>query len=213
MKLKVCGITTVAQLQKLQELAVDYAGLIFYKKSKRYALEGLKAEKSSIQNIQIRKVGIFVNADMGFLKSCIQDFGLAAVQLHGDESVEYCAALQKEVEVIKVFRISDKTKDIDALLEPFQNASDYFLFDTDTESYGGSGRRFDWGLLQTAAISKPFFLSGGIGPEDIDNLKRFEHPFFYAVDVNSRFEIEPGLKDLEKVQAFTIALKQPSWIK
>jgi phosphoribosylanthranilate isomerase len=213
MKLKVCGITTLAQLQMLVELAVDYAGLIFYEKSKRYAWGKLKAETSRIQNLQIKKIGVFVNADMGFLKSCIQDFGLKAVQLHGDESVEYCAAIQKEIEVIKVFRMNDQIKDVDALLEPYQNVSDYFLFDTDTEGYGGSGKRFDWNLLQTPAINKSFFLSGGIGSGDIDFLKSFEHPFFYAVDINSRFETEPGLKDMEKVQAFANALKQPLWTK
>jgi phosphoribosylanthranilate isomerase len=213
MKLKVCGITTVAQLEKLQELAVDYAGLIFYEKSKRYAWECLQSEKFEIRKLQIKKIGVFVNADMGILKSCVQSFGLTAVQLHGDESVEYCAAIQKETEVIKVFRMSDKTKDVDALLEPYQKVSDYFLFDTDTESYGGSGRRFDWSQLQTATIGKPFFLSGGIGPEDMEKLKSFKHPFFYAVDVNSRFETSPGLKDMEKVQTFANALKQPLWTK
>jgi phosphoribosylanthranilate isomerase len=213
MKLKVCGITTVAQLQHLQELAVDCAGLILYEKSKRYAWGKLQAETLKVRNLSIKKVGVFVNADMGFLKSCIQDFGLAAVQLHGDESPEYCAALQKEIKVIKVFRIGDSANNVDTLLEPYQPVSDYFLFDTDTTGYGGSGKRFDWRVLQAAAINKPFFLSGGIGPDDMSILKSFEHPFVYGVDVNSRFETAPGIKDMEKVQAFVNALKQPSWIK
>lgn len=213
MKVKVCGITTIEQLQQLQELDVDYAGLIFYEKSKRYAYEKLKTQKSKVKSIPLEKVGVFVNADMGFLKSCVVDFGLTAVQLHGDETPQFCEALQKEVEVIKVFRINNKTTDVDALVEPFQNASAYFLFDTDTESYGGSGQRFDWTLLEKAKIGKPFFLSGGIGPDDVERLKRFQHPHLYAIDVNSRFETAPGLKDLKKIKTFVHALKQPVWTK
>ena len=146
---------------------------------------------------------------MGFLKSCIQNFGLSAVQLHGDEPPEFCEALRKAASVIKVFRISGTTQNIDALIEPYQNSCDYFLFDTDTESYGGSGKRFDWNLLKKANISKPFFLSGGIGPDDMEDLKSFNHTHFYAIDVNSRFEITPGSKDMEKVKTFVNALKQP----
>lgn len=213
MKLKVCGITTVEQLQKLQAFEVDYAGLIFYEKSKRYAKEKLQTQAAQIRTLPIKKVGVFVNADMGFLKSCVRDFGLAAVQLHGDETPGYCAAVPQEVEVIKVFRMSEKTNDIDAIIEPFQHVSDYFLFDTDTEAYGGSGRRFDWRILETAHIGKPFFLSGGIGPDDMGILKSFNHPYLYAVDVNSRFETAPGIKDMQTVKTFGSELKQSLWIK
>lgn len=213
MKLKVCGITTIEQLQQLQDLNVDYAGLIFYEGSKRYAWEKIQNEKFKIQNLAIKKVGVFVNADMGFLKSCVQDFGLSAVQLHGDETQDYCAALQNRVDVIKVFRISDKTGDVDALIEPFQDVCNYFLFDTDTTTYGGSGKRFDWTILEKATINKPFFLSGGISPDDMGILKSFEHSHFYAADVNSRFETAPGIKDLGKVKTFVTALKQSLWIK
>jgi phosphoribosylanthranilate isomerase len=209
MKVKVCGITTLEQLKQLQELEVAYAGLIFYEGSKRFALEKLKNRKAEIKNLPIKKVGVFVNADMGFLKSCVQDFGLSAVQLHGDETPEYCKMLQKETTVIKVFRIHEDLKNIDTLLAPFQNVCDYFLFDTDTKSYGGSGKRFDWNILKTAEIKKPFFLSGGIGLDDMDILKSFQHPFLYAVDVNSRFETAPGMKDMTKVRTFLTTLKQP----
>ena len=212
MKIKVCGLTTIEQLQQLQHV-VDYAGLIFYEGSKRYAYEKLKDQEDVIKNLEIKKVGVFVNADMGFLKSCIQDFGLSAVQLHGDETPEFCATLQNEIDIIKVFRINDETKDVDALLHPFQQVSNYFLFDTDTKMYGGSGKRFDWTVLENANINKPFFLSGGIGPADMDILKSFQHPFFYAVDINSRFETTPGIKDIEKIKTFVSTLKQPTWIK
>jgi phosphoribosylanthranilate isomerase len=95
------------------------------------------------------------------------------------------------------------------MIEPYQTVSDYFLFDTDTTMYGGSGRRFDWTILKKAAINKPFFLSGGIGPDDIDILKSFTHPYLNAVDINSRFEITPGIKDMDKLKTFLNDLKQP----
>lgn len=213
MKLKVCGITTVEQLAQLEALDVDYAGFIFYPKSKRYAFEKLQPYKKEIRNVDVKKVGVFVNADMGFLKSLITDLDLSAVQLHGDETPEYCAQLQMHVDIIKVFRISETIKDIDLLVEPFQLVCSYFLFDTDTTTYGGSGRRFDWTILKSARINKPFFLSGGIGPDDMGILKSFSHPFLYAVDVNSRFETAPGVKNMAKLKPFVTALKQPAWIK
>jgi phosphoribosylanthranilate isomerase len=214
MKIKVCGITTVSQLKQLQELGADYAGLIFYPESKRYAYEKLKSQRAEIKNLKIRKAGVFVNAGMDFLKSCITDYGLSAVQLHGDETPEYCNALKGEVEVIKVFRIGDKAFDIDEQARLFENSCHYFLFDTDSAAYGGSGKRFNWAVLQNATIGKPFLLSGGIGPHDIEAVQQFRHPFLYAVDINSRFETTPGVKDMERVKSFVNNLKVPTlWIK
>ena len=207
MKLKVCGLTTPEQLQQLQEFGIDYAGLIFYEKSGRYAHEKLKPVQTEIKKIEIKKVGVFVNADMGFLKSLIAAYGLTAVQLHGDETPAYCSELNKVTDVIKVFRISDATSEIDAVVAPFQTAASYFMFDTDTKAYGGSGKRFDWTVLKNATIGKPFFLSGGIGPDDVTTLQQFQHPFLYAVDINSRFEIKPGIKDLAKVKTFANKFK------
>lgn len=211
MKLKVCGIKKVEQLQQLQKLGVDYAGLIFYEGSKRYAHEKLYSFKSQIRNLEIKKVGVFVNANMGFLKSLIQYYYLDAVQLHGDETPQVCESVRSRAEVIKVFRIGDATKNIDKLIKPFQAVCDYFLFDTDTAAYGGSGKRFDWTVLEKAAINKPFFLSGGIGPEDVGLLKTFTHPFLYAVDVNSRFEVRPGVKDMGLLKPFVNAFKQNAY--
>src|SRR5215218_9743579 len=179
MNLKVCGNTTVEQLQQLAALKIEYAGLIFYEGSKRYAYEKLHKNQAQIKALPIKKVGVFVNAGMGFLKSCIAGFGLDAVQLHGNESPDYCMELLKETLVIKVFRISEATTDIDALVAPFQSVCQYYLFDTDTAGYGGSGKHFNWALLKSAIINKPFFLSGGIGPDDATSVKTFEHPFFY----------------------------------
>jgi phosphoribosylanthranilate isomerase len=214
MKIKVCGITTVEQLVQLQEGGVDYAGLIFYPKSKRYAHEKLNDQQAAIKNVDIIKVGVFVNADMDLLKSCIREYNLSAVQLHGDETPEFCDALKNEIDVIKVFRIGEAALDIDERIRPFQNSCAYFLFDTDTTEYGGSGKRFDWTLLQKAIIGKPFFLSGGIGPDDIEELQRFSHPYLHAIDINSRFETAAGIKNMESVQNFINQLNALSlWIK
>ncbi|HUQ97226.1 MAG TPA: phosphoribosylanthranilate isomerase [Chitinophagaceae bacterium] len=213
MKLKVCGLTTSEQIEQVQKLGIDYAGLIFYEKSVRYALPHLEKEKEKIRIIDIKKVGVFVNADMGFLKSLVSHFNLAAVQLHGDETPAYCAELQNEIDVIKVFRISAKTENIDALVVPFMDVCTYFLFDTDTEGYGGSGNRFDWTILCNATIGKPFFLSGGIREEDAAALKSFTHPYFYAADINSRFETAPGIKDMEKVKRFKNSFNTSTWTK
>lgn len=208
MKLKVCGITEIKQLRELQDLEVDYAGIIFYEGSKRYAHRKLERQQPEIKTLSLKKAGVFVNADMGFLKSLVSGYGLHAVQLHGDESPEFCASLMRETTVIKVFRIGDAVKNIDELIEPYQQSCHYFLFDTDTTQYGGSGKRFDWTVLQQSRINKPFFLSGGIGPDDMGILKSFTHSFLYALDINSRFETAPGLKNMAYVKTFANTLKQ-----
>jgi len=201
MKIKVCGITAVEQLQALQELGVDYAGMIFYEKSKRFVGYMLEDQLPLVNALDISRVGVFVNAEMDVVQKTIQDYSLTAVQLHGDETDEFCLDLMDKVQVIKVFRVADQ-KDIDGLVAPFQEVCHYFLFDTDTATYGGSGQQFDWGVLESAGINKPFFLSGGIGLEDVEKLKAFHHPYLYAVDVNSRFETSPGIKDMDKVADF-----------
>lgn len=201
MKVKVCGITRLEQLQQLQELGVDYAGMIFFEGSKRFAGDALQEDQEAIRALSIKRVGVFVNTELEIIEKAIADYGLTAVQLHGDETDEFCLELMDKAKVIKVFRMGGEAA-IDELVEPFQAACHYFLFDTDTASFGGSGKQFDWSVLQEAHIGKPFFLSGGIGPEDADKVKAFQHPYFYAVDVNSRFETEPGVKDMEKVKQF-----------
>jgi phosphoribosylanthranilate isomerase len=206
MKCKVCGITRLEQLQSLETLGADYAGLIFYEGSKRFVGERKEEEKKEMKNSAIKKVGVFVNATYETVLKAIKEYGLYAVQLHGDETDEFCLELMDKVKVIKVFRVKDEAG-IDEMVKPFEAVCHYFLFDTDTDAYGGSGKRFDWSLLQKAKVGKPFFLSGGIGPEDKERLRAFRHPHLYAVDVNSKFEIEPGVKDLKKVEAFLTRLK------
>lgn len=206
MKIKVCGITDLNQMQALQQLGVEYAGLIFYEGSKRFANEKLKNKGPAIKEIKIKKVGVFVDAGFETIRKAIVNYGLSAVQLHGDETADFCKKLMNETEVLKVFRIKKHTS-VDEMIQPFQNACTYFLFDTDSTLYGGSGKQFNWAVLTNASITKPFFLSGGIGLEDVEKIKEFKHSFLYGVDVNSKFETEPGKKDIQKVEKFITCLK------
>jgi len=201
MKIKVCGITRLEQLLQLEKMGVDYAGMIFFKGSKRYMGERLNEVQVAVRNTEIKKVGVFVNTELELIEQAIKDYGLYAVQLHGTETDEFCLELMDKVKVIKVFHIGSEAS-ADDLVEPFQAACHYFLFDTDTTSFGGSGKQFNWELIKNAAIGKPFFLSGGIGPGDVEKVKAFRHPYLHAIDVNSQFEAEPGLKDIEKVKQF-----------
>lgn len=201
MKLKVCGITSLTQLQQLEALSVDYAGLIFYEKSKRFAGERLLTDADEVKKFAISKVGVFVNAPLEEILQIVQRFNLQAVQLHGDEPPQFCEALRQHVPVVKVFRLSGR-EDVDEISKGFQEVCDYFLFDTATPGYGGSGQQFDREILLRAKIEKPFFLSGGLGPADADDLLNFHHPHLHAVDVNSRFETAPGIKDMRTIGLF-----------
>jgi phosphoribosylanthranilate isomerase len=206
MKLKVCGITELNQLQILEKLGVDFAGLIFYEGSKRYVGNKLSDQKSEIRNLKIKKVGVFVNATIKDIEETVNNYGLSFVQLHGDESPEFCKKVKELVPVIKAIRINDETN-LKKELEKFEDTCNYFLFDTDSKQYGGSGKKFNWEILLSTKINKPFFLSGGIGLQDIEEVKAFHHPMLFAIDVNSKFEISPGVKDLDQVKAFSKELK------
>lgn len=162
MKIKVCGITSVDQLIQLRELGADYAGLIFYEGSKRFVANNKHNEVYNFQITDIKKIGVFVNADFDSIINAINDYGLYGVQLHGDETDEFCMELMDKTKVIKVFRIGDQIN-IDELVEPFQNVCDYFMFDTapvqqqNNNNYGGTGKKFVWSILNKATIQKPFF--------------------------------------------------------
>ncbi|GAA4322640.1 phosphoribosylanthranilate isomerase [Flaviaesturariibacter amylovorans] len=201
MKLKVCGLTSIAQMERAHELGVDYVGLVLYAGSKRSALPFTEAAADELERVGISKIGVYVNEDAAKVMADTERYNLTAVQLHGDESPEYCAGLRDRVNIIKAFRIGADT-DIDALVAPYHAVCDYFLFDTRTEDYGGSGRSFDWKLLEKALVDKLFFLSGGIGPDDLEKIRSFYHPFLYCIDINSRFETEPGVKDMAVVATF-----------
>jgi phosphoribosylanthranilate isomerase len=201
MKLKVCGITQARQLKQLDELGVDYAGLIFYERSVRYVLNKLKSKDVQQMSLSLQKVGVFVNASQEDITTQVELYGLDLVQLHGDETPAFCSHISNNVTVIKAFRITQRNEqNIDWMVKPYEDSCDYYLFDTNrTGVYGGTGEKFDWEILKQNKINKPFFLSGGIGAKDIEKIKSFKHPFFYAIDVNSKVEVEDGIKDINAI--------------
>lgn len=201
--IKVCGIKYEDNLKKILPLGIDMVGFNFYPHSKRYLKEVIP-----IHHIppQILKVGVFVNQDIDIVKEKIELFNLDLVQLHGTESPEYCALLANEISVIKVFSIME-IKDF-AGCNNYQDCK-YFLFDTKTVQYGGSGNKFDWDLLQAYKGPVPFLLAGGIGPLDYKAINAIDHPYFWGVDINSKFEIEPGKKDIHLIGSFIHKLKKP----
>jgi phosphoribosylanthranilate isomerase len=208
MNTKVCGITQLKQLQQLDGLDIDFAGLIFYKDSPRYVGDKITAADLKNSDFDLKKVGVFVNADYDEIMQVVEDYGLDVVQLHGDESPELCEELSEDVEVIKAFKVSDSKVSIDEMVADYDEVCDYYLFDTaSSEVEGGTGRQFDWKVLSKAKIEKPFFLSGGIGVDDIAKVKAFKHPDYYAVDINSKVEKEPGVKDMALVLQFRQGLK------
>lgn len=208
MKIKVCGITTISQIEELNKMGVDYVGMIFYEKSPRYALPKLKSKAVSALTLNMEKVGVFVNASENYIMTQIELYELEYVQLHGSETPTFCNHISNHVKVIKAFRIDEQNSHIDWMVKPYEEVCDNYLFDKGSAGiYGGTGKKFDWHLFENATVGKKFFLSGGIGPEDAEAVKKFEHPYFYGVDINSRFETEPGIKDMEMMKQFVKELR------
>ena len=207
-KLKVCGLTKLDQIVELMQMNIDFLGFIFYEKSPRYVLNALTLNE--IKSIQHRgKVGVFVNENIATIHEISEKAGLNYIQLHGDETedfiIELRQNLKEEVKIIKVFRIpiviprNEESQRFFTSLLAVQNDIDYVLFDTDSESFGGTGKTFDWQILNELEINIPYFLSGGISEENIENIKQLElQPF--ALDINSKFEIEPGNKNINKIK-------------
>ncbi len=189
MKLKICGMKHPENILEVSQLLPDYLGFIFYEKS----LRNFEGEIPEIPN-SIKKVGVFVNETEDTIISKIKKYNLDLVQLHGNESPEFCRNLKfQNIELIKVFSVDDNF-DIN-VLEKYEIVCDYFLFDTKGKLHGGNGYTFNWDILKNYKSKKPIFLSGGIGLEEIEKIKKLNLPLF-AIDVNSKFEIEPGLKNV-----------------
>lgn len=190
MKLKICGMKYPDNIQEVVKLQPDYLGFIFYEKSSRFFDGTIPEIPKSIQ-----KVGVFVNAHLDEVLDKVTQYDLQIVQLHGNESREFCDLLKHiNVTVIKVFSVDD---DFDfEEIRPFESVCDYFLFDTKGPLQGGNGIPFNWQILKYYPSQKPFFLSGGIGLTEIKEIKKLNLPIC-AIDVNSKFEIEPGLKNIE----------------
>ncbi len=210
MRTKVCGMTKPEQVYQLDEMGVEFAGFIFYPKSPRYVYKTMPAAEIKRIKGNINKVGVFVNADVDEVLRTVDDCGLYLVQLHGDESPRICEKIADYVSVIKVFRLGEDDN-IEWRIREYYDAADMFMFDTEGAGYGGTGKKFNWELLKERVINKPFFLSGGITPDDAEKLKEFQHEAvardLFAIDINSRFEIMPGVKDMEKVKEFFEKLK------
>lgn len=200
-KIKVCGMTSFGQVKELADMGVDYAGFIFYEKSPRFV--GSKIKPQEIKQFKgLKKVGVFVNQSQREISNITHEYGLDLVQLHGDESPEFCEQLKPTVEVIKALRVTGN-EPIEPLVSLYDSAADYFLFDTKAKAYGGTGKKFDWRVLANAKLSKSYFLSGGIGGEDASFIaeqasKGVINPF--ALDLNSKFESIPGVKKMDLVR-------------
>jgi phosphoribosylanthranilate isomerase len=214
MKLKICGMKYQDNINQVAKLQPDYLGFIFYEKSPRF----FEGDIPQVPNT-IKKVGVFVNASIEYIIEQIKTHNIQAIQLHGNESPEFCDALrraelvsashnenlkQTQVDIIKVFSIKEKFNfDV---LKPYENACDYYLFDTKGKLPGGNGYTFNWNVLNNYPSTKPYFLSGGIGLDQIENINQFQKSkaskYCYAIDVNSKFEIEAGLKDIKRLNRF-----------
>ncbi|HJV19415.1 MAG TPA: phosphoribosylanthranilate isomerase [Sediminibacterium sp.] len=212
MRAKVCGLNSVDQFMQLDEMGVEFGGFIFYPQSPRYALKHMQpAELKKARGQHINKVGVFVNESAEHVLRMVDECGLYLVQLHGDETPRYCEKIADYVTVIKAFRLRNddnvlwKVKD-------YYDVADMFLFDTEGAAFGGTGKQFNWNILKELAINKPFYLSGGIGPDDVALLEAFaKDPVakdLFAIDVNSKFETAPGVKNMDLLKKFIEEIKQ-----
>lgn len=199
-KVKICGLTTLEDARFASGALADYLGFIFYPDSPRY-VEPAKAGAIINWIEGPQKVGVFVNQPLDDVNSIAKQTGIDLVQLHGNESPEYCELVEKPV--IKVFHISENTlaDELNADIEPYMNVIEHILFDTKTkELWGGTGKTFDWNILAEISSDKPFFLSGGLNAENVEIAIKTVQPS--AVDLSSGLEESPGLKDFDKIERF-----------
>jgi len=194
MIVKVCGMRDAENIREVEALGIDLMGFIFWPKSSRYvsALPSYLPEKA-------KRVGVFVDEEIEVVKKNAQEYALHYIQLHGNETPDYCAQL-KDYKLIKAFNIA--TADDFVKTKSYETLVDYFLFDTKGKSMGGNGIKFDWSVLADYHGTTPFILSGGIGPDDAACIRNIRHPQLAGIDLNSRFEIRPALKDIAKLKAF-----------
>lgn len=204
-QVKVCGINDANTLLELVKLEVNYVGFIFYSGSLRNCT--LSADVVKALPVNLKKIGVFVNAHKSEIAHCVKEFDLQGLQLHGSEEPQYCAELREKFPHLLIFKAIGiaHEKDFKAL-ECYVDAVDYFIFDTKTPLYGGSGKSFDWELLQHYTLPVPFFLSGGISLESVEQLNNLQHTGLSGLDMNSRFEIKPGMKDIAQVAQFIAQL-------
>lgn len=224
MKIKVCGMTSLEQVHQLEEIGVEFAGFIFYPASPRHLPRfGVSPQALKKEKFNIYKVGVFVNASYDEVMKTVDAYDLDMVQLHGYETPYECSRLSSRVHVIKAFRFAENDH-VEWMLKNYHDSADMFLFDTgvpvkhpgdEHKAYGGTGRKFDWNRLKGLDIGKPFFLSGGIEPTDVPLVQQFrKEPVardLFVIDLNSRFEIAPGVKDMGKVGRFVEEMEEKEW--
>lgn len=201
LKIKVCGMRETDNILEAVELKPDFMGFIFYNLSPRYTADILDPKITHELPENIKKSGVFVNADFIEITWIARKYSLDLVQLHGNETPDLCRLLTGEgIKVIKALHANENTN-----FESFSDFiphTEYFLFDTATSEYGGSGNKFDWKIIDKYHLGHPFFLSGGICENDVKQILEINNPEFYGIDLNSRFEIRPGLKDIKKLRKF-----------
>ena len=203
LRIKVCGMKFAENRKQVEKLGVDFLGYIFYGHSKRFIGDTPELE---LFNSKAKKVGVFVDENVFEILGLAKNLGLDFIQLHGKENPKTCQILKSQgLKIIKVFNVNEKFNFSET--EPFEKVADYFLFDTKTEIPGGSGKKFDWQILEKYTGHTPFFLSGGITLEDAKSIKEIIHPKLTGVDLNSGFEDEPGLKNIEKLKQFITEIK------
>lgn len=192
-KIKICGLRDPKNILDIIHLGPDYLGFIFFRQSSRYVQS---IDESFLHALQIKKTAVFVNSSITEVDAVLNTYSFEAVQLHGSESAEYCKELNREnLEVIKAFGVNEDFEW--EQLRPYLDCVDFFLFDTLTPMYGGSGKSFNWKILEEYPFSKPYFLSGGIGPENFKEACAISDDRLYALDLNSKFESFPGYKDIQ----------------
>ena len=205
MKIKVCGLTSKENIKKIIDLNIDMVGFIFEPTSPRF----LKNKKVITEVIagadKVKTVGVFVNPSIQLVTENIEKYKLDYIQLHGQESVDFCALFFKKVMVIKAFGINEFF-DFN-ILEKYKTSCHMFLFDTYTLKHGGSGKLFDWNILENKNIPLPFILSGGIDAGLVEKIKSMKLNNLWGIDINSRFETRPGIKNIDKIKTFVHALR------
>lgn len=205
-KVKICGMHKPLNVKEIAEAKPDFMGFVFYAKSPRYV--GADPEMTVFQNVPsgIKRIGVFINEVNHKILDLSIHTGLDMIQLHGNESPVSCLQLKLTgLTIIKTFNIADDFN-FESLMQ-YMPVCDYFLFDSKSELSGGSGRKFNWIKLKDYSLNKPFFLSGGIGPEDSGLINSLENRGFFAVDINSRFETTQGIKDVAMVKKFIEEIK------
>ncbi len=212
MMIKVCGMRDIENINQLQELDIDFMGIIRYSKSKRFVDDSQK-ENIAQQTMNKGTVGVYVNESLENILKDIIPLQLDVIQLHGDEDSAFAKALLEiDIKIFKAFQISDDF-DFNSLKEWEELAAQYvgklfFLFDTATPNYGGSGKKFNWSVLDSYKGEVPFLLSGGISKDDVAIVKEFKHNMFLGIDLNSKFETEPGVKNIEEIKTFIEKLRK-----